>query len=76
MDSFYNRPAVTATQKTKWDGTYTTVNSNSANWDSSYTNLGNISFNGTTITTTVTGTGQFMTLTINGSAFAIQLNIY
>lgn len=59
-----------------WNSTQSTVNTNSSKWVSVATTLSSISFAGSTIVNVVTGTGEFITLTINGSAYALELYIY
>ena len=48
----------------------------SGGWNSTETNLGTIAFSGSTIVNNVTATGEFLTIVVNGSAYAIELNIY
>lgn len=59
-----------------WNSTQTTVINNSGMWVSAYNAIGDLSFNGSTIVNVVTATGEFLTLTVNGSARAIELFIY
>lgn len=53
-----------------WSSMYTTISTNSASW---ITNNSTIEFTGQTISQTVTSTGMFMTLMVNGSSLAIPL---
>lgn len=39
-------------------------------------NFGPVTFNGSTIVSAVTSAGEFMTITVNGSAYAVELNLY
>jgi len=48
----------------------------SGGWNDTETNMGTVSFSGSTIVNTVTATGEFLTIMVNGSAYAIELNIY
>jgi len=57
-------------------GNISATNLNVNNWNTAYTNIGNMSFTNSTVVSSATANGQYLTLTINGSARAIPLYNY
>ena len=68
--------SVVQTTSGNWNGVYTTVQSSSADWITDLDNLsvGDLSLtSASTFSGTVTATGLYLTLMINGSGFDMQL---
>ena len=70
------QPIQTANVSAVNDSIYYSTDANEVVYKDSTGSISEMSFNNSTITTAVTSTGSFMTLTVNGSAVAIPLYTY
>ena len=73
MTSFYKPRGISTIERTNWDNASTSITTGTLSGSISATNFTMVN---STIVTSVTGSGQFVTFVVNGSSMAFEVFKY